>query len=179
MTVIQDPAELHGDKLIPQSTDIPIESQAFKIDMGSAQDCSTRRLITSPGFDTDKSVLDDIDPSDTVFPSQCVQGKEYFDGIGVALFLVGDGNLDGQTGLELDGDAFRGLGGVFGSDGELPHVGGRSDVGIFENSSFVGDVEEVFIGGPRFGSGLRDGDGFFGGVSEEGLTAGEAVVEFW
>jgi hypothetical protein len=38
-------------------------------------------------------------------------------------------------------------------------------------------VEEIFVGGPGFGGGLLDGDGFLSGVCDEGLSAWETVVE--
>ena len=84
----------------------------------------------------------------------------------------------GQARGELDRDALGGLRRLFGVDGELPHVRGGRGVGVLEDAGLVRDVEEVLVCGPRLRGGLLDGDVLLGGVGEERLAAGEAVVEF-
>lgn len=112
-----------------------------------------------------------------MFPRERVEGEEDLDSVGVC--LVGGGDLDGDTGLELDGDLIGGRRGIFDGLGEFPHVHRRGDVGIFEDAGFVGNVEEIFVCRPRLCGGLLDGDVLFGGEREEGLTTGETVVELW
>lgn len=150
--------------------------------MRRAEDGRARGFVAPAGFDTDEAVFDDIDPSDAVFPRERVELEKDVDiiGVGLAALVVGsggDGELDRETGLELDGDAVGLRGCVFDGLGEFPHVCGRGGVGVFEYAGFVGDVEEVFICGPGFGGGLLDRYVFFGSIFEEGLTTGEAVVK--
>ena len=109
---------------------------------------------------------------------ESVEGEEDLDAVSVNFLLVRDGDLDGETGLELNGDLLRGSGSVFGGDSEFPHVGRGSGVGVFENTGFVGDVVQVLIGRPGLGGGLGDGDVFLSSIGKECLPSGEAVVEF-
>lgn len=146
VTVVQDLRELEGNELITESTNIPIESQTLKVDVSGTQDGSTWRLVASTGLNTDESVLDDVDTTDTVLTSESIESKEDFHTIGVSLLLVRDGDLDRETCLELDRDLLGGGGGVLGRDGEFPHVYGRCSVGVFEDTGLVGDVEQVLIG---------------------------------
>jgi len=165
MSVIKDSAEFDGDELISQSSDIPVQGKTLKVDVGSTQDGSAGRLVASAGLDTNETVLDDIDPSNTVFPAKCVQGKEDLYSVGVGFILLWHVDLDGYAGFELDGNAF-GLGGcIFGSSGQLPHIWGRCCVGVFEDTGFVGDVEEILISRPGLGGGLCNRDGLLFGIS--------------
>lgn len=176
MAVVENATECDGEELVTKRTDVAIEGEPLKVNVRRAEDGCARGLVASARFDADETVLDDVDPSDAMLARERVQLEEDLDRIGVC--LVGRGDLDGETGPELDGDAI-GLGwGVFDGLGELPHVFWRGRVGIFEDASFVGNVEEVFICGPGLGSCLLNGDLFFAGVCEEGLTTGETVVEF-
>lgn len=177
MPIIQDPPQPDRHKLVPQCTHIPIERQPFEIDVRRAQDGGPRGLVTPPGFDADEPVFDDVDPADAVFACEGVEGEEYLDGVCVRLVGVGHGHFDGETSFEFDGDVIGRRGGGFDGLGELPHVGGGRGVGVFKDPGFVGDVEEVFVGRPRFGGGLLDWDLFFGSIGEEGLTTGETVVK--
>lgn len=113
MAVVEDSAELDGGKLISQCTDVPVESEALKVDMSSTQNSGSRRLVASAGLDTDESILNDIDPANTVLPSKGVEGVEDVDSIGILLGVARDDNTDGETGLELDCDAFRSFGCLF------------------------------------------------------------------
>ena len=175
MAIVQNPPELDRDELVAERADVAIEGEPFEIDVCHAEDGRPGGLVAAAGFDADEPVLDDVDPADTVFARERVEFEEYLDGIGVR--LVDGGDFDGETDFELDGDAVRVGGGVFEGIGELPHVYGRGRVGVFEDAGFVGDVEEVFVRRPGFGGGLLDGNVLFGGVREEGLTAGETVVK--
>ena len=51
-------------------------------------------------------------------------------------------------------------------------------VGVFEDTSFVGDVVQVLVGRPGLGCGLGDRDVLLSSVGEECLPSGKAVVEF-
>jgi len=180
MAIVQDAAQLDCDELIAQGTYVPVERQPLQIDVGRAEDRRTGGLVAPTALDANEPILDDVDAANAVLPSEGVESEKNVDGVGVGVVvLVGEGDFDGQPGDELDGNALRGLWGVFGCGGELPHVGRGCDVGKFEDAGFVGDVEEVFVGGPGLCGGLGDGDGFFGGVGEEGLPAWEAVIKFW
>ena len=177
MPIIQDPPQLDRDELVAERTDVPIECEPLEIDVRHAEDGRARGLVAPARLDPDKPVLDDIDPADPVFPRERVELEEDLDGVGVRLVGRGDGDGDGETGFELDRDVVGRGGGAFDRLGELPHVRGGRRVGVFEDAGFVGDVEEVFVRRPGFGGGLLDGNGFFGGVREEGLTARETVVK--
>ncbi len=80
--------------------------------------------------------------------------------------------------FEEEGEVFRGVGGSGRVDGELPHVFWWGGVWIFEDAGLVAAVREVLVHGPGFA--LRAGDRYFhlGGVVEQIVSAGEAVVEF-
>lgn len=144
MSIIQDPAQLDRDELVPQRPNIPVQRQSLKVDMRGTKDSSTRRFVASTGLNANEPVLDDIDTSDTVFPSQRIESEEDLDRVGVLLSAL-DGELRGQAGLEGDGNTFGSGGRVGDRGGQFPHVGGRGGVGVFEDTGFVGDVEEVFV----------------------------------
>ena len=178
MTVVENLRKLNGNKLVTEGTNVPVESQTLEVNVGSTQNGSTRGLVASTRLDTNESVLDNIDTADTVLTGESVEGEEDLDAVSVNFLLVRDGDLDRETSLELDGDLLRGSGSVFGGDSEFPHVGRGSGVGVFEDTSFVGDVVQVLVGRPGLGGGLGDGDVLLSSVGEECLPSGEAVVEF-
>ncbi len=120
--------------------------------MSDTQNRGGRRFITSSRFDTDETILDDIDSTDTVLPSEGVEGQKDIDGIGMDRTSSGNSDFDGKTFFEFDGEVFGFLGSVFGSGSEFPHIGGRGGVGVLEDTGLVRDVEEVFI----CGSGCRE-----------------------
>lgn len=176
MAVVQDAAKLDRRELVAQRADVAVEREALEVDVSRTQDRCARRLVAAARLDADEAVLDDVNAPNTVLAPERVQRVEDVDGVGVR-FLAG-GDLDGEAGLELDGNALGRGGRVLGSSGQLPHVGGRGGVGVLEDAGLVGDVEHVLIGRPGLRGGLEDGDAAFLGVGEEGLAAGEAVVEF-
>ena len=139
VAIVENPTEFDRDELVAERTDVAIEGETLEIDVCHAQDGRTGRFVAPAGFDADEAVLDDVDPSDTVFSGERVELEEDVDGISVCL-VVGD-DLDGETGLELDGDAIGFRGGLFDGLGQFPHVYGRGRVGIFEDAGFVGNVE--------------------------------------
>lgn len=175
VTVVEDSAERDGGELVTESTDVPVKGETLEVNVGGAEDSGAGGLVASARLDTDESVLDDIDTADTVLPAEGVQGIEDIDGVGVDL-VVSD-NLDGETGLKLNRDTLGSGGGGLEGAGKLPHVIGRGGVGVLEDTGLVGDVEQVLVGGPGLGGGLDDGDVLLGGVLEESLATGEAVVE--
>lgn len=176
VAIVENPRELDRDELVTERTDVTIEGETLDIDVCHAEDGRAGGLVAATGFHADKPVFDDVDPSNAVFPRERVELEEDLDSVGVR--LVGGGDPDGDTGLELDGNVIGCRGGVFDRLGEFPHVYGRGCVWIFEDAGFVGDVKEIFVRGPGFCGGLLDGDVLFGGEREEGLTTGETVVKF-
>lgn len=175
VAVVEDAAELDGDELVAQGADVPVEGEALEVDVRGAQDRRRGRLVASARLDADETVLDDVDAADTVLARERVEGEEDLDAVGVG--LVASGDLDGETALELDGNALGLLGRVFGGDSEFPHIGRRGGFGVLEDAGLVGDVEQVLVGRPGLGGGLSDGDVLFGSIGEESLTTRETVVE--
>lgn len=145
MSIVQDSAQLDGDELISQSTDVSVQREAFKIDMGDTQDSGTWRFVASSRFHADESVLDNVNPSDTVFPAEGVQREEDFDSVRVVLCLSRDSDFDGKATLEFDGDSLRFLRRILRSCSQFPHIGGRGNVRVFKDSSLVRDVKEIFV----------------------------------
>ena len=177
MTVVQDTAQLNRGELVPERADVAVEREALDVHVGDAEDGRGGGLVAAAGLDADETVLDDVDTADAVLARERVEREEHVDGVGVLLLLRGDGHLDGEPARELDRDALGRVWRVLGRGGQLPHVGGRRGVGVLEDAGLVGDVEEVLVGRPGLRGGLLDGDLLLGGVGEEGLAAGEAVVE--
>ena len=175
VAVVEDAAELDGDELVAQRADVAVEREALEVDVRGAQDRRAGRLVAPARLDADEAVLDDVDAPDAVLAPERVEREEDLDRVGVRLGPRRD--LDREPGLELDRDALGGGGRVFDGGGQFPHVGGRGGVGVLQDTGLVGDVEEVFVGGPRLRSGLLDRDLLLGGVSQERLTACEAMVE--
>lgn len=147
--------------------------------MGDSEDGGGRGLVTSSRLDTNESVLDDIDSSNTVLSGEGVEGEEDLDRVGDALAVGGGGDLDGETLEELNVNLLGLLGSLLGRDGQFPHVVGRSLVGVLEDTGFVGNVEEVFVGRPWLGSSLDDWDTVLGSVLEKSRSTSESVVEFY
>ena len=145
--------------------------------MGDSENGSGGRLVTTSRLDTNESVLDDINSSNTVLSGEGVEGKEDLDSVGNTLAVGGGRDLDGDTLEELDSDLLGLFWGVLGRSSQLPHVVGRSLIGVLENTGFVRDVEEVLVGRPGLGSGLNDGDTVLGGVLEESGSTSESLVE--
>jgi hypothetical protein len=145
--------------------------------VGDSENGSGGRLVTSSRLDTDESVLDDIDSSNTVLSGEGVQGKENLDSVGNTLAIGGSGDLDGDTLEELDSNLLGLFGGLLGGGGQLPHVIGRSLVGVFEDTGLVGDVEEVLVGRPGLGSSLDNGDTVLGSVLEKSGSTSESLVK--
>ena len=62
-------------------------------------------------------------------------------------------------------------------DGELPHVGRRSDVGVLKDTSLIRAVGQVLIHTPGLGFGGSHRDTLLSSVGKEIVTTGEALVE--
>ena len=179
MTVVQDSAQLDRQELIPEGSDVPIKRKALDINVGHSEDGRSWSLITSTRLDTDESVFDHIDPSDSVLTSEGVQDVKDVNGISIGLVAVRkDSKFDRKTLLELDGDLIGGVRSRLRRLGQLPHIGRRSDVGILEDTSFIRNVEHVLVSRPGLCSGLADRNLFFSCVFKQGLTASKSVVKF-
>jgi hypothetical protein len=184
--------------LVTQSTDLTVQNQTFQITVleldtkrhkmrkriknshvSSAQTGETRGLVATTRLDTDETVLNNVDTTNAVAASNSVGGQEKVDSVGSDLLLatLGVFQLDGNTLLEVNGEI---LGLVRGGErvlGELPHVRRGSDIGVLEDTGLVGAVGQVLVHGPGLGLGGGHGNVLLGGVGEQVVTAGEAVVE--
>lgn len=100
--------------------------------MSGAQASETRGLVAATRLDTNETVLDDIDTTDTVTAGNGVSSQEDVDRVGDSLLLalLGVLKLDGDTLLEVDGEVLGLIGGGQGILRQLPHVGGGSSVGV-------------------------------------------------
>ena len=145
VTVVEDSTELDGGELVSQSSDIPVQGKALNINMSDSQDGCARRFVTSSGFDTNESILDDIDSTDTMFPAQSIESQEDLYSISVLLCLVRYHNFDGKTTFEFNSDALGSLWGIFRSSSEFPHIRRRGGIGILKDTSLVRDMEKVLV----------------------------------
>jgi hypothetical protein len=144
--------------------------------VSGAEHGKTRGLVAAAGLEADETVLNDVDTADTVLAGNGVGSEEELDGLGDALAVLVV-ELDGETLLEVDGEVLRGIGCLGGIDGQLPHVLGRSDVGVLEDAGLVAAVCHVLVHAPWLALGAGDRDALLGGVVEKIVAALEAVVE--
>jgi hypothetical protein len=121
----------------------------------------------------------DVDTTNTVAAGNGVSSQEEVNGVGDSLLLalLSVLQLDGDTLLEGESEVLGLVGGGEGVLGQLPHVGGGSDVGVLQDTGLVGAVGQVLVHGPGLGLGGGDGDALLGSVGEEIVTADEALVE--
>lgn len=147
--------------------------------MSGAQGSETGGLVAATRLDTDETVLNDIDTANTVTAGNGVGGQEELNGVGDGLLLATLSvlELDGDTLLEEEGEVLGLVGGGQRVDGQLPHVSGRSGVGVLQDAGLVRAVGQVLVHGPGLGLGGGDGDALLLGVVEQVLTALEALVE--
>jgi len=178
VAVVENLGKVVGDELIPQGTDVPVESQALDVHMGYAEDGSGGGLVATTALDANEAVLYDVDAADTISTSGGVESEEDVDGIGVGILIIGKDDFDRETALKLDGETFWSVGSIGWGLGELPHVVRRSAVGVFEDAGFVGDVEQVLVGRPWLGGSLLRRNILLGSVFEKSRSAGKAVVKF-
>ena len=130
--IVQLVAPVVRDELIAQVADLCVHDQTLKIQMCEAKDGHGGRVVATAGLQTDETILDDIDTADAVHVTELVERDEELDRLGVS--LVGCDELGRDTLLEVNGDV-GGL--VRGDKGRLshgPHVIGRRDIGILENT---------------------------------------------
>lgn len=147
--------------------------------MGRAQAGKTGGLVAAAGLDTDETVLDDINTTNTVAAGNGVGGEEELDRVGSNLLLATLSvlELDGDTLLEVDSEIFGLIGGGQGVLGQLPHIGGRSGIGVLQNTGLVRAVRKVLIHRPGLRLSGGDGNTLLLGVVEQILAALEALVE--
>lgn len=136
--------------------------------MGGAQAGETGGLVAAAGLDTDETVLDDIDTANTVTAGNGVSGEEELDGVGNSLLLASLSvlELDGDTLLEVESEVLGLIGGGQGVLGQLPHVGGRSGVGVLQDAGLVRAVGKVLVHRPGLRLSGGDGDTLLLGVVE-------------
>jgi hypothetical protein len=177
VAVVENSAEFDGDELVSKRSNVSIHRQTFEIHMRNSEDCRSGRLIASSRLDTDESVFDNVDTADTVFSGKLVQRQENFNAISEGLLSGGDFN--GKTVLEFNADGFRGVRSALRRSGQFPHVSGGSGVGIFEDSSFIGNVEKILISGPRLRSGLGNRDLVLGSIIKKSSSPSKPIVELF
>ena len=102
------------------------------------------RFITPSRLYTNESVLDNIDSAHTVFPRQSVKLQKDLNGVSDD-FTVLRCDLRRETSGPFDTESFGLFGGFLRGRGQFPHVVGRGRVGVFQDTGFVRDVEEVLI----------------------------------
>lgn len=176
-TVVKDLRKVDGDELISHGSDISVQGHTLEIHVSNSEDGSSRRLVASSRLDTDESVLDNVDSTDTVLSGEGIEREEDINSVGDNLAIGGVGHFDGQTLGKFNLDLLGLLGGLLRGSGQFPHVIGRGLVGVLEDTGFVRDVEQVFVGRPWLGSGLHNGDTVASGVLEKGGSTSESVVE--
>jgi hypothetical protein len=147
--------------------------------VSGAQAGKTRGLVAAARLDTDETVLDNVDTADTVAAGNGISSQEEVNSIrgGLLLAVFGVLELDGKTLLEVEGEVLGLVGGGQRVDSELPHVGGRSDIRVLENTGLIGAVSQVLIHTPGLGLGGSDRDVLLGSIGEEIVTASETLVE--
>jgi hypothetical protein len=175
-SVVEDLGVVVGDELVTESTDLTVEDESLKVDVSGTEDGKTGGLVASTGLESDETVLDDVDTSNSVAAGDSVGNQEEVEGLGNGLSVLVL-KLDGKSLLELDGEVLGSVGGVTGVDGELPHVLGSLHVGVLKDSGLVRAVGKVLVHGPGLRLGLGDGNTNLLGVLEEVGTSSEALVE--
>lgn len=160
------------------SLDLTIHANSFQVHVRSSQQGTSRCLVDPTRLDSDETVLDDIDASNSVLSGNGVAVQENIQRIGLdgSVGLVGD--LGGGPLDEFDNNGFGSVGGGLGRDGHLEHGVLGTASGIFEASRFVGGVEKIFVD-RVVGLGLGiDGDGVFLAVGQQILSSLEGFDEF-
>lgn len=176
--VVQDLGVIEGDELVAKSTNLTVEDKTLEILMSSAEDGKTWGLVASTGLESDETVLDDIDTSDTVATTDDVGLKEEIEGVGEGLARgVLEGDWD--TLLKLDGKVLWLVRSIEWAGGKLPHIVWWSVVWILKITGLIRAVGSVLVHGPWLGLGGGNWDTGLGGVLEQIVAAGEAVVELW
>ena len=145
--------------------------------MGSSEDGKTGSLVAATRLDTNETVLDNVDTTNTVAASNLVSSKEQLHGVSDSLVtLVGD--LSRNTLVEVNDEVLRGIGGISGINSELPHVLGGSGVGILKNTGLEGNVSKVLVGRPGLSLGLSNRDTLGSSVFKKILAANKSLDEF-
>lgn len=163
-SIVEDLGELNSDELISDRTDVSVQSHSLEIHVGGSEDGSGWGFVTSTRLDTDESVLDNIDTSNSVLSGESVQGQKDLNRVGHTLAIGRGGDLDWETLEEFNVDLLGLFGCVLRRSGELPHVVRWGLVGVLEDTSLVRNVEEVLVGRPWLGSGLDNLDTVLGSV---------------
>ena len=177
VTIVEDPTELHSRELVPQSTNVSVKRQALQIDMSGTKDGRSWWFVASTRFHADEAVLNDVDTANAVLSSERIKGEEYLHAVSVLLSLRGYSHTDWKTALEFDSNTFWIIRRIFWSGCEFPHVWWGCDVWVFEDSSFIGYVEEILVCRPGFSCRLGDWNFFLSCIGDEGLASWETIVE--
>ena len=124
-------------------------------------------------------ITHDINTTNTVAAGNGVGSQEDVNGVsdGLLLAIRGELKLNRNTLLEVNGEVLGLVRGSQGVLGQLPHVGGRSGVGVLQDTGLVGAVGQVLVHAPGLGLGRGDRDALLSGVGEEVVTASETLVE--
>lgn len=111
--------------------------------MRRTKDRRTRALVASSRFYANEAVLNNIDTADAVLAGEGIESKKYLNAFSPCLRASND--LGGKSLCEMNYDLLGMIRRIFRRVRQLPHVSRGSCVRIFENASFIRDVEKVFI----------------------------------
>lgn len=147
--------------------------------VSSAEKSKTWSLIAATRLDTDEPVLNNVNTTNTVTTSSSVGGQEELNRVGNSLLLtvLSVFQLNRDTLVEVNDKVLRLVRSSERVGGQFPHVRRRCGVGVLEDAGLVRAVSQVLIHTPGLGLGRGHRDALLGGIVEQGITAGEAVVE--
>ena len=165
--------------MITESTDFTVHHETLQVDVRSAQAGKSGCLIAAARLDPDETVLDNVDTANTVTTGNRVGSQEQLNRVSDRLFAPAFRVLELNRGalFKVKNKVFRGIMSRKRVFCQLPHIRGRSRVGVFQDAGLVGAVGQVLVHTPRLGLGRGDGDALLGGVGEQIISALEAVVE--
>ena len=175
-SVVAQTGEL-GRHTLGDALHLAVHAHALQIKVGLTEEGSTGSLVDATRLDTDEAVLHNVNAADAVLASDLIAVQKDVEGIGLdgTVGLVGD--LDGDAGLELNGNRLGHVGGVLGRGGHLEHGLLIGTVGILEHTRLVRGVVQILVDGV-VGLGLGiDGDVVLLAVGEEVLASLEALDE--
>lgn len=176
---LTDLGVVNGNELVAQSTDLTVHDQTLEVNVCSTQEGETRGLVAATRLDADETVLDNVNTTNTVTAGNGISSQEQLDGVGDSLLLavLTVLELNRDTLLKMHDKVLWLLGGLQRVGSQLPHVGRGSGVGVLQDTGLVRAVGQVLVHTPGLGLGRGHGDTLLGSIVEQGVAAGETVVE--
>mmetsp|Transcript_18177 Transcript_18177/g.30146 ORF Transcript_18177/g.30146 Transcript_18177/m.30146 type:complete len:291 (-) Transcript_18177:561-1433(-) len=142
--IVAKTSEFSGERL-GDALDLAVHADSLHVKVGFPKKGSSRGLVNTTGFDSNESVFDNVDTSNSVLASNLVAVEEEFEGIGLNSSVGHVGDLDRNTVLEFDLHNLRCVWGILGGDSHFEHGLFRTNHGVFEHTTLVGSVEEVLV----------------------------------